>query len=83
MMKVQTYRVYFNRRGAPRSQAWSVDTGEGTERRHFRELELKTKAFTVYNGKNPDWENPIAWLVVTGALNVRGERASITRGGCR
>lgn len=80
---MKTYRVYFNRRGAPQHEAWSIDTGEGSSRAHFREVHIKTTTRTMYNGKDPDWENPIAWLVVHGRLEVRGDRATITDGGAR
>jgi hypothetical protein len=77
---IRRYRVYFNRRGAPEAQAWTIDTGSDTERRHFREVTIMVSAVSSYNGKDPDWKNPIAWFEVFGRLNVRGDRATITRG---
>jgi hypothetical protein len=68
--RMKRWRVYFNRRGAPRSKAWCVDEGEGTRRRFFAAVIVEVTAITVYNGKQPDWQNPIAWLIASGKLSA-------------
>ena len=82
---IRVYRVFFNRRGAPKTQAWSVDTGESTRRRHFADITICVPAIGIYNGKDPDWKNPIAWFEACGRLQVdpSGERAAIVSGETR
>lgn len=70
---VKKYRIYFNRRGAGTNEAWSIDTGEGTKRRHFRSVVFACcgqAAETVYNGQEPNWKDPVAWIEITGKLKV-------------
>jgi hypothetical protein len=64
------YRVYFNRRGAPKGKIWCVDKGPGTRRRYFDGVIIEAGAQTQYNGKEPDWKNPVAWMDVCGKLKV-------------
>ena len=76
------FRVYFNRRGAPSDEGWSIDRGHGTRRRHFAYVVLLTSpARFIYNHKEPDWKNPIGWVQVGGELTVertkKGHMATI------
>lgn len=76
---IDYFRVYFNRRGTA-AKAWSVDTGQGTKRRHFSEVHIITHhVITTHNtGESPDWENPVAWIEVWGKLSTKDGRALIT-----
>ncbi len=76
---VGIFRVYFNRRGAPRDQAWSVDRGEGQRRRHFRYVVIHAHpARLIYNHKEPDWKNPIGWVQVAGELAIDSKTRTAT-----
>lgn len=35
------------------------------------------EARTIYNGKQPDWENPIGWIEIQGQMKVTGKMAEI------
>jgi hypothetical protein len=69
------WRVYFNRRGAPKGKTWCVDRGEGTRRRYFLSVTFDAGT-TDYNGKEPDCKNPVAWINARGALRVWGQTGS-------
>jgi hypothetical protein len=81
MAKIMHYRVYFNRRGAPKGQIWCVDRGEGKRRRFFALVMVTGFAVTRYSGREPDWKNPVAWMEVEGRLKIRktarGKQAEI------
>lgn len=70
MSKERKFRIYFNRRGATATKAWIVDTGEGTRRQYFAKIVIAVPVYFYYNGKEPDWVNPIAWAVAMGKLKT-------------
>lgn len=63
------WRVYFNRRGAPKGKIWCVDRGHGTRRRYFDSVAFE-HGTTDYTGREPDWKDPVAWINVEGELHV-------------
>lgn len=67
---MKKWRVYFNRRGAPKGQIWCVDQGHGTRRRYFDSVTIMGYVSTDYTGKEPDWKNPIAWINAEGKLTT-------------
>lgn len=62
------YRVYFNRRGAPKGKIWCVDQGRGTRKRCFDSVTILVPLNTYYTGREPDWKNPVAWMEASGKL---------------
>jgi hypothetical protein len=78
---VKRYRIFFNRRGAPKGKIWCVDRGLGTRRRYFDNVTILGPVNTFYNGLEPDWVNPIAWMEAIGKLitwrTAKGKEARI------
>jgi hypothetical protein len=68
---IKLYRVFFNKLEGTREKAWSVDTGEGTKRRHFANVTITTPVTSVSTGKKSDGKNPVAWFEMVGRLGVQ------------
>jgi hypothetical protein len=62
------YRVFFNRRGAPKGKVWCVDEGLGTRKKFFESVTILVPLNTEYSGLEPDWVNPVAWMEARGKL---------------
>lgn len=73
---IKVYRVYFNRRGAPKGQAFIVDTGQGTRRRYFETVLVTVPTVFYYTGEEPDWIKPIAWATAKGNLKTSYSKGS-------